>query len=574
MEGSGRGARRAALRGAAAVFAAALLLLVPGLGRLGALDSTDARYLEVAREMWRSGDWVVPHIAGLPHLHKPPLSYWSAAAGYSVFGLTPFAGRLLQQLAVAVTAVLVFAFGRARIGPRGGAAAAGVFLTSALVFGASRGLETDLLQLSFLTAGLMALYDGATRHAVRATALGFAWLGLSMWAKGPIALFVAAVVLAPVLALSGLRLPRRGVAVGLLLFLVLGLPWYVLLIARDPSLVDYFLERQLLSRVTAGGEGHVNGLLFLPVRAFLGGFLPWTPLVGLALWRLRPRRRGPRDPLELYLWLWTLVPLLFFELFATKLATYLLPCYPGAALLVGRALEAGRLGDRAGRAALAASLGLAGAAALVVAVLLAAAAWDPTRVERFVVVEEIAAPALFAAVLFGICGVLFALALRAWRPGGDVSLPAAATAVGVAFLVGFNALAAPLPDAAADARIVRSVPGARVVEYGQFRAGLLFYLDGHAVHEVAMYARMVKWSKGRPQAAALALRREDVEVRMREDVPTFVVVKREKEAELRTAFGAGTVRRDRRLALLANPAAQRALAALPGGGAAALDRPL
>jgi 4-amino-4-deoxy-L-arabinose transferase len=538
------------------VFAAALLLLVPGLGRLGARETTDARYLEAAREMWASGDWLVPRLAGLPHLDKPPLAYWSGAAGFAALGTTPFAGRILQQLAVAATAVLVYRFGRQRIGARGAAAAAGVFLTSSLVFGASRALATDLFQLLFLTAALCALYDGAVQRSAGATAAGLACLGLSMWAKGPIALFVALAVVLPFLALARLRLPASGVALGAVLFLALGLPWYALLVARDPSLADYFVDRQLLSRATADGEGHVHGLLYLPFRGVLMGFLPWTPLVALVVWRLRPRRPLSRDPLELYLWLWTLAPLAFFELFPTKLPSYLLPCFPGAALLVGRALESARLDDRAGRIAIAASLGLAAVAAAMVAALVGLAVFAPARVERWLVPDELGAPFAFLAALAVATAGLAALALRALRRG--VPLAAACAALGAGYLVGYNALAAPAPDHAADARIVRSVPGARVVQYGLFRPGLLFYLDDGAEHAVALRREFTERG-AEPGGARLALRHEDVEAWMREDVPTFVLAKSSKANEVARDFDARTVRRTRHFALLANPAAARAL---------------
>ena len=167
--------------------------------------------------MLASGDWLVPQLAGVPHLDKPPLTYWAAALGFRVLGVTPFAGRLLEQLALLATALLVFAFCRVRIGATAAWSAAGILLTSGLVFGSSRGLNTDLFQLLFLTAGLLALYE-ASRGGAGAAVLGLALLGVSMLVKGPIALLVALSVAIPFLVLRarralalGARLPdRRG----------------------------------------------------------------------------------------------------------------------------------------------------------------------------------------------------------------------------------------------------------------------------------------------------------------------------------------------------------------------------
>ena len=88
-------------RDAAILLVCAALLLLPGLGRMRATENTDARYLEISRAMYASGDWLVPRLAGRPHLDKPPLTYWAASLGYAALGVTPFAGRLLEQLVLA-----------------------------------------------------------------------------------------------------------------------------------------------------------------------------------------------------------------------------------------------------------------------------------------------------------------------------------------------------------------------------------------------------------------------------------------------------------------------------------------
>ena len=58
----------------------------------------EGRYVGVAWEMLRSGDWLTPTLNGLPFFHKPPLFYWITAASMSVFGLHEWAARLAPVL--------------------------------------------------------------------------------------------------------------------------------------------------------------------------------------------------------------------------------------------------------------------------------------------------------------------------------------------------------------------------------------------------------------------------------------------------------------------------------------------
>src|SRR4029453_3956957 len=420
------------LIGAGAVLALALLMLLPCLGRMAALDTTDARYLEVAREMRESGDWIVPRLAGVVHLDKPPLTYWAAAAGYGAFGVSPFAGRVLEQLALAATAVLLFGWARRRIGERPAWVAAGVFLTSGLVFISSRGLNTDLFQLLLLTGALLALFEGSQGRAGPA-ALGIALLGVSMLVKGPIALLVAVAGLVPFLVLrrSERRLPARGVLLGAALFAALGLPWYATVVWHDPALLRWFAEHQILARVSGGGGGPPPGApsLSLPVHLVVG-ILPWTPLVLLSLWRFRPRAGVRMAALDLFLLLWALVPCLLFELFATKLPTYLLPALPALTLVVARALGSGRLEDQAGRTAIAVSIGLLALTALTCAGLLAAGVARGGVVAGWVEAQELEAPIPFALVLAAVGALALRLAALALRREPSWTLPRAVMSAG------------------------------------------------------------------------------------------------------------------------------------------------
>ena len=55
----------------------------------------EGRYVGVAWEMMRSGDWLTPTLNGLPFFHKPPLFYWITGASMSVLGLNEWAVRVV-----------------------------------------------------------------------------------------------------------------------------------------------------------------------------------------------------------------------------------------------------------------------------------------------------------------------------------------------------------------------------------------------------------------------------------------------------------------------------------------------
>jgi hypothetical protein len=311
--------------------------------------------------------------------------------------------------------------------------------------------------------------------------------------------------------------------------------------------------------VSGGAEGHRHGGLYLPAH-LLAGALPWAPLVLLALWRLRPRSGLRMPALDLYLILWALVPCVVFELFATKLATYLLPAFPALALIVARAEAAGRLDDRLGRGAIALSVALAGISALAVAGLLGVEAAG-VGAARWLEPGELEAPAGYAIALAGIGACALALAFAAARRPPSWSLPRGMLAAGIAFAAGAAALAPGLPDHERDGEIVRAVPGARVIAYGTFEPGLLFYTGDIERFYVAVERRRAAEARRDPRASRLGLRRQDVAAMLRGETPTFLLAKRAHADALAAELGLQSVRRSRRFVLLANPEAAERLAA-------------
>lgn len=551
------------------------LLLLPGLGSMDAVWSTDARYLEIGREMFVSGQLGMPTLAGAPHLDKPPLAYWAAAAGYALFGVGPFGGRFFEQLALLGTSLVVLAFGRRWL-PTGAAfLSAAVLSTSLLPFATSRGLSTDLFQLFFYTGALLALLEASRgSHPARLLLLASTLLGASMLAKGPIALLVLGCVWLPYRLLGGPRLAvggrTRALAIGV--FCVVAAPWYLWLLHDHFPLLEYLVRDQLVGRLGAGGLGHRHGPLY-PLGAWLWGTLPWSPLLAVALVRLRPARaRARRDPVDLLLWLGAVVPVLLFSIPATKLPTYILPAFPPAALLLAGAASRDALAGPGARLATRAGFAIPVILAAAVAAILLRPVL-PDRLAQRVDLEALRGGAVLATVLLAVAvaGVVQAVRTRNRVVDARRLLGLAATTAAVLAL-GFTALAPAFRSDRKPGELAARIPGARVVQVGTFQPSLLFYFGSVERTRVADFPGLEEGDlTSRPE---LELTREDAVALMREALPTLALVKRREDPEVLARIGGETLWCDRKHCLVANAAATQRLADSHESGGPDADRSL
>src|SRR5262245_6018886 len=58
------------------------------------VDPDEGRNAEVAVEMATDGDWIVPHLAGVPYLDKPPALFAAGAVAIRMLGRAPWVPRL------------------------------------------------------------------------------------------------------------------------------------------------------------------------------------------------------------------------------------------------------------------------------------------------------------------------------------------------------------------------------------------------------------------------------------------------------------------------------------------------
>src|SRR5947209_19660250 len=179
----------------ALVTIAVLIFLVCIISPPALMDDVDAVHGQISRNMIQSGDWVVPHLNGVPYVEKAPLLYWLIAVFYLVFGVHDWVARIPIALAAVLLCFVTARYGAWAFGRRAGFYAGLVLATSIGLFLFTRILIPDVMLTLTITLCFMAFQramneDGEEIHSRRWPALIGVALGVGVLLKGLLALVV------------------------------------------------------------------------------------------------------------------------------------------------------------------------------------------------------------------------------------------------------------------------------------------------------------------------------------------------------------------------------------------------
>ena len=320
-------------------------------------DPSEARYAVMAANMAERGDFLKPmfihHGVFQSFDGKPPLFFQMGGVACATLGRSEFAVRLPSMLAAVAVLGMLFYTVRRLAGDRAAKAAVLICMSSGMFFLYSGLCVTDML-LTLCTTGAVCahmLFFGAAgwRWERKAfSVLLFAFLGLGMITKGPVALVLAGLpMFAHVCAGRWWReLAGHAWMAGGAVFLTIALPWYVMMTLKNPDFLEYFFVNENFKRFVTPDYGDRYGS---GRETFRGMALVWfwvanLPFLPAALVPLL-RGRGLRGMLERRTVL--AVPLLgcacmtgFWCLTSRVPMAYLLPTVPLASAFLAVALDA------------------------------------------------------------------------------------------------------------------------------------------------------------------------------------------------------------------------------------------
>jgi 4-amino-4-deoxy-L-arabinose transferase-like glycosyltransferase len=463
-----------------------------GLGARHLQHPDEGRYGEIAREMAQSGDWVTPRLNDLKYFEKPPLQYWLNATTFDALGVSEWSARLPSAVA-GFLAVIAVGFTAARLaGADAGPLAALVLAGSVWHAGLSHLLTVDAVLSCFLAIALCCfllaqrpnLANAAQRNWMLAAYAAAAAATLTKGLVG-VAIPGATLVLYSLVTRDTGPWRRLHPVSGLLVYLAIAAPWFVLVSRANPEFAHFFFIHEHVDRFLTE-EHNRGGEWWYFVPWFLLGLMPWILVWAVTLprsWREAPRAANGFS-WQRFCLVWSAFVFVFFSISGSKLPSYILPMFPALALVLG--FELTRLTPRT-LMWIALPLAAGGTAGVLVVALgwkQLSAAWASDQTP--IAIYEAFGPWVLAAIAAYTVGGIAAFLL--FRAGSEAAKTGGIAALALSSLVGLQ-LAAVGTDAFAFVRsaapILRDAerangqpldPGSPVYQVASYDQTLPFYL--------------------------------------------------------------------------------------------------
>jgi 4-amino-4-deoxy-L-arabinose transferase-like glycosyltransferase len=307
-----------------------------GLGSFGLVGADEPRYAQIAREMLARHDWVTPVLNGTAWMEKPVLYYWGAILSYSIFGVHDWAARVPTAVMTSAMVFAVYVFMR-RFRPGSQLDTALILASLAGVIGFARAASTDMPLTSMFTIAMLSWYAWHETRQKRYLCGFYVFMALATLAKGPVAPFLATLI---IVVFAMLHREWKLIAQtlwipGILLYLAVALPWFVLVQHANPQFLHVFIFEHNLERYSTNMFRHQQPFWYFgPV--LLASLLPWLVFVIAAF--VHATRESKTSSLAFFFGLWAALPVIFFSFSQSKLPGYILPAIPPFAILLGEYL--------------------------------------------------------------------------------------------------------------------------------------------------------------------------------------------------------------------------------------------
>jgi len=325
----------------ACLLLASLIVILIGQAGRELVAPDDLREVEVAREMYKGGDYIVPRLAGLPFIEKPSGFQAAVAVVYRIVGEpSASAARFTAAAFALLSLVAVLLLGWRILGIEGGAITVALLAFSQRFCRAAHNVLLDNALTAAVAFTVLLTWIGLQAADVRKKRLAYAAAGFSLGVSFLFKGFVGPAVFASGFLLYLIIGRRFGEIrhilrpLSVIAFLVPVLAWVVPFLLSAPlHLVREFFIQNHFGRFIHGYDSHKGPVYFYPFIVWLE-FAPGSIFLPLAIWMAWKTRKEWENQAGIFSLSLFVGPLLLLSASSAKDYVYFLPVYPALAMLV------------------------------------------------------------------------------------------------------------------------------------------------------------------------------------------------------------------------------------------------
>jgi len=355
----------------------AYIYLMFGNGIISLTNPDEVFYTQTAKEMIQNKTWMTPYLFGSPQFEKPILLYWLMRISIGIFGDTSFAARFAPALFAILGAIAVYFLSLVGFKNEKKAFITSLMLiSSGFYIGLARSVFTDMIFSVLILFALLAFYWGYVHQSRKGWGiiLFFVASALATLAKGPLGIIIPLSIVTIFLYVKkDLKFLFCKYSLwGLLAFLAVSLPWYILMEVKYKAAFNKeFFYNDHFVRIIRAEHIENDKWYFYPFTMF-GTIFPWCLYAFIGLFFLFKHAKRHVNNFHIFLLIWISVVLFVFQFAHSKLTSYIFPLYPALIIIAGDYVYNSISGQNKGRLFYYSSLIMSAIILLVPVVLLVA----------------------------------------------------------------------------------------------------------------------------------------------------------------------------------------------------------
>lgn len=314
-----------------------------GIGFYPLLDVDETRYVDIARVMFNSKDYLTLYLNGDYFFEKPPLYFWLECISFSLFGVVnEFSARISIILLSLFPAGLLLFLCRKVKGDKFAIITLSTLFTSIEYMFMTKIAILDSVLTSFVSSSVICYFCTffvQKQNQKYFWVLSYIFSGFAVLAKGIPGIVIPILVIIVSTIIFKTYKATLKYSWGVLLFLIIVLPWHIIMLKTYPDLffTEYIYKHHILRFLGAEVINRTEPLYFYFLVLLWGLF----PHVFVLFSQNKKIKNIKFDFSNNYTKLLTLnliailVIFMFFSSSKTKLITYILPIYPFCAVLIG-----------------------------------------------------------------------------------------------------------------------------------------------------------------------------------------------------------------------------------------------